>query len=239
MVEMTLSSWQGMRSRDPRRLTLGSAQWGMPYGIANRTGPPDGDELAAMLTLAREAGIRSIDTARAYGESGLRVGHALALHADWRVITKLAPDVDAADLELSENLARVEASLARSREALGVDSIPVLLLHRFAHRHAFGGKLWRVLLAEREASRPRIPRKPGPPSRIPTSRSSRSPPRSSTCGSSARDSSRVRAMRAARSTSAASTSRAWPIWALRDFRDRSPSSRRRSARSSGSRPSSV
>ena len=153
MVEMTLSSWQGMRTRDPRRLTLGSAQWGMPYGIANRTGPPDGDELAAMLTLAREAGIRSIDTARAYGDSEARVGRALAAHPDWRVIKKLAPDVDAADLELSENLERVEASLARSREALGVESIPVLLLHRFAHRHAFGGKLWRALLAEREAGR--------------------------------------------------------------------------------------
>ena len=153
MVEMTLSSWQGMRTRDPRRLTLGSAQWGMPYGIANRTGPPDGDELAELLTLAREAGVRSIDTARAYGESETRVGRALALHHDWRVITKLAHDVDAPGLDLSENLERVSTSLARSREALGVESIPVLLLHRFAHRHAFGGKLWRVLLAERDAGR--------------------------------------------------------------------------------------
>ncbi len=153
MVEMTLSCWQGMRTRDPRRLTLGSAQWGMPYGIANRTGPPDGDELAELLTLARDAGVRSIDTARAYGDSEIRVGRALALHADWRVITKLAPDVDAPGLDLCENLERVTASLARSREALGVDSIPALLLHRFAHRHAFGGKLWRVVLAERDAGR--------------------------------------------------------------------------------------
>ncbi len=153
MVEMSLSSWQGMRSRDPRRLTLGSAQWGMPYGIANRTGPPGADELAALLRVAREAGIRAIDTARAYGESEARVGLALAANDDWRVITKLAPDVDAPGLELSENLGRVAASLAKSRAALGIESIPALLLHRFAHRHAFGGKLWRALLAERDAGR--------------------------------------------------------------------------------------
>lgn len=153
MVEMSLSSWQGMRTRDPRRLTLGSAQWGMPYGIANRTGPPGDDELAELLRVARDAGIRAIDTARAYGESEARVGLALADHDDWRVVTKLAPDVDAPGLELSENLGRVAASLAKTREALGVESIPALLLHRFAHRHAFGGKLWRALLAERDAGR--------------------------------------------------------------------------------------
>lgn len=153
MVEISLSSWQGMRTRDPRRLTLGSAQWGMPYGIANRTGPPSTDELSELLRVARDAGIRAIDTARAYGESEARVGRALAQHPDWRVVTKLAPDVDASGLELSENLRRVTASLAESRAALGVESIPALLLHRFAHRHAFGGKLWRLLLAERDAGR--------------------------------------------------------------------------------------
>ncbi len=153
MVEISLSSWQGMRARDPRRLTLGSAQWGMPYGIANRTGPPSSGELTELLRVAREAGIRAIDTARAYGESEARVGAALARHPDWRIVTKLAPDVDAPGLELSENLGRVAASLAQSRAALALESIPALLLHRFAHRHAFGGKLWRHLLAERDAGR--------------------------------------------------------------------------------------
>jgi aryl-alcohol dehydrogenase-like predicted oxidoreductase len=140
-----------MRTRDPRRITLGSAQWGMAYGIANHTGPPGQAELDRLLALARDAGIRSIDTARAYGESEARVGRALANHDDWRVVTKLAPDVDAPGLELAESLDRVAESLAMSREALGLESIPALLLHRHGHRHAFGGKLWRALRAEREA----------------------------------------------------------------------------------------
>ena len=38
-------------------------------------------------------------------------------------------------------------------DALGRDVLPAVLLHRFAHRHACGGKLWRTLLAERDAGR--------------------------------------------------------------------------------------
>lgn len=165
MVDRSLSTWQGMRTRDPRRLVLGSAQWGMAYGIANRTGPPSDRELERLLALAQDAGIRTIDTARAYGTSEARIGRALAGASDgrvptalagasdWRVITKLAPDVDGPGIEVGEALARVAASLGESRAALGLTTLPVVLLHRHAHRHAFGGKLWRTLRAEREAGR--------------------------------------------------------------------------------------
>lgn len=156
MVTMDLSTWKGIRARDPRRLVLGSAQWGMPYGIANLAGPPAGDELEAMLVRAYEVGVRSIDTARAYGDSESRIGQTLRAVASgdgWRVITKLAPDVHQEGLGIGETLERMTTSLADSRAALGHESLPVVLLHRFAHRHACGGKLWRTLLAEREAGR--------------------------------------------------------------------------------------
>ncbi len=156
LVNMDLTTWQGMRARDPRRLTLGSAQWGMPYGIANRAGPPPDATLAAMLDLARAAGVRAIDTARAYGASEARIGQALQEEPSsdgWRVITKLAPDVHETGVGIAECLERVAASLSESRVALGQDLLPVVLLHRFAHRHACGGKLWRTLLAERETGR--------------------------------------------------------------------------------------
>ena len=154
VVALDLSTWQNRRTRDPRRLVLGSAQWGMPYGIANQSGPPEPRELEAMLVRARAAGVRSIDTARAYGDSEARVGELirkLPSEPGWRVITKLAPDVHAADQGIAETLERVAASLAQSRAALGQQTLPVVLLHRFAHRHACGGKLWRTLLAERDA----------------------------------------------------------------------------------------
>ena len=153
MVTMDLSTWHGLRTRDPRRLTLGSAQWGMPYGIANRRGQPDPDEVGAILGEARAAGLHTIDTARAYGESERLIG-ALAPSAEgWRIVTKLAPDVHREGLGLGEVLERVASSLEESRRALQRDALPLLLLHRFAHRHACGGRLWRMLLAERDAGR--------------------------------------------------------------------------------------
>ena len=153
MVAMDLSTWQGMRSRDPRRLTLGSAQWGMPYGIANQHGEPDAEELGAILARARAAGVTSIDTARAYGESEARIGHAIQPGDGWRILTKLGPDVHREGLDLLETLERVSESLEASRNALQTDVLPTLMLHRFSHRHACGGRLWRMLLAERDAGR--------------------------------------------------------------------------------------
>mgnify|MGYP001822294722 CR=1 FL=1 len=143
---MDLSTWQGMRTRDPRRLVLGSAEWGRASGAM----------LGAMLDRAAGHGVRTLDTARAFGTSEARIGEALANRASdarFRVITRLAPDVHTQGLGIGETLERVLESLARSREALGLESLPVVLLHRFEHRHACGGKLWRLLLAEREAGR--------------------------------------------------------------------------------------
>jgi aryl-alcohol dehydrogenase-like predicted oxidoreductase len=150
---MDLSTWQGMRTRDPRRLALGSTQWGMPYGIANKHGEPDASELEAMLARARAAGVCTIDTARAYGESEARIGRAISSGGGWRVITKLDSDVHREGLGIAETLESLSKSLEASRRALASDALPVLMLHRFAHRHACGGRLWRGLLAERDAGR--------------------------------------------------------------------------------------
>ena len=191
MVAMDYSTWHGQRARDPRRLALGSAQWGVPqYGIANHSGQPAPAEVAAMLARARAVGIHTIDTARAYGESERLIGALAPPDSGWRLVTKLAPDVlgdepagardedaqraresggglgrplapmdsggtaaGSRSLGLGEVLERVAASLEASRRALDRDVLPMLLLHRFAHRHACGGRVWRYLLAEREAGR--------------------------------------------------------------------------------------
>lgn len=138
------------------RLALGSAQWGMPYGIANTLGAPDDAELNGLLVTAMGAGVRTIDTARAYGASEERIGRALnELRAGppLRVVTKLAPDVYEDGLGSQEAAERVAQSLAESRAALGQDVLPVVLLHRFEHKAACGGELWRTLLVERDAGR--------------------------------------------------------------------------------------
>ena len=75
------------------RLVLGTAQLGMDYGIANRTGRPAPAIADAVLDLAWKEGLAYLDTAQAYGESEAVIGSYLARHPDCpiRVISKLDP----------------------------------------------------------------------------------------------------------------------------------------------------
>jgi len=130
--------------RAPARIALGTAQWGMAYGIANATGPPPRDELEALLAVARRAGIDTLDTARAYGESEARIGELCGADPHFQIATKLAPDVDAG-ATLPECLARVDASLEASRRALRREALDLLLLHRAHHRTALDGALFEHL----------------------------------------------------------------------------------------------
>jgi aryl-alcohol dehydrogenase-like predicted oxidoreductase len=150
---MDLSTWQGMRTRDPRRLALGIPRWNAPDRIVRGLGEFDSKALGAVLARAKRAGMRAIDTARADGEGEAQIGRAIADDRGWRVITQLDPEVHREGQGIVETLARVDASLGASRQALGLETLPVLLLDRFSHRHACGGRLWRRLLAEREAGR--------------------------------------------------------------------------------------
>ena len=56
------------------RLTLGTAQLGPAYGIANREGRLDDASADAVLSAGWDAGMRWFDTARAYGDSEQRIG---------------------------------------------------------------------------------------------------------------------------------------------------------------------
>jgi spore coat polysaccharide biosynthesis protein SpsF (cytidylyltransferase family)/aryl-alcohol dehydrogenase-like predicted oxidoreductase len=130
-------------------LTLGGAQLGMAYGVANRGGKPADTELDHILGLAADAGITAIDTARAYQESEARIGAWLQAHQDGRlrVISKLdvlsgVPD-DAPPAWVRD---AVDASVLRSLRALRATRIDTLLLHRWEHRAKWGGAAWARLL---------------------------------------------------------------------------------------------
>lgn len=109
------------------RLVLGTAQLGMPYGIANKSGKPDYASAISIVQTAWENGISEFDTAHAYGESEQILGRIfteLGIVQKARVTTKLqsikAPGVE-------KPLCRfVEDSLER----LKIPKIECLLLHR-------------------------------------------------------------------------------------------------------------
>lgn len=131
------------------RLTLGTAQFGMPYGIANTSGMPSDAELARIVHHAIDAGVTHIDTARAYEASEERLGAALA--GGWRervsLVTKLAPIAGGSPAEVG---AMTEASIFQSCRALRTDSLNIVLLHRADTRTVAGGAAWERLLTLRE-----------------------------------------------------------------------------------------
>jgi spore coat polysaccharide biosynthesis protein SpsF len=128
-------------------LVLGSVQLGLSYGAANRTGKPSRGAALRLVRRALDAGISSIDTARAYGDSEERLGEALAGRKAVRTITKLSPLSQLAD-DASRDAVRaaVDESIAESLTALKRSRIDCLLLHRAQHMRSHGNAIWERLI---------------------------------------------------------------------------------------------
>ncbi len=97
----------------------------MGYGVANTTGQPSRAAALEIVQTCWQNGVRFFDTAQAYGESEIVLGHclrALGVTADARVISKLDPDV-------ATTADRISRTVTASLEHLGVDSLWGLLLH--------------------------------------------------------------------------------------------------------------
>jgi aryl-alcohol dehydrogenase-like predicted oxidoreductase len=93
------------------KLALGTAQFGLQYGINNNVGVPDDLELSVILNLACKSGIRLLDTAEAYGNAENRIAKLSKKNFD--VITKFSK-VSTPDLfrnKLDESLFRLNTDL--------------------------------------------------------------------------------------------------------------------------------
>jgi spore coat polysaccharide biosynthesis protein SpsF (cytidylyltransferase family)/aryl-alcohol dehydrogenase-like predicted oxidoreductase len=130
-------------------LVLGGAQFGMPYGIANRAGKPGDDELHAILALAEAAGVSHLDTAAGYGDSEHRIGSALGPDSPLGIVTKLPPNLADGEPTAREAAQRVHVAVDRSLWLLGRPRLEAVLLHRFEHYGAAEGAIWQTLLALR------------------------------------------------------------------------------------------
>ncbi|QEW05921.1 aldo/keto reductase [Nitrincola iocasae] len=106
------------------KLALGTAQFGMDYGVANKKGHVSLSDVKSILSLARKYGISTIDTAAAYGSSENALG--LAGVNDFNIVSKLPPR----DSKCLDTIGWIEKSVKNSLENLKVDSLYGFLLHR-------------------------------------------------------------------------------------------------------------
>ncbi len=104
------------------RIILGTAQFGMDYGVNNAAGRVPREEVFNILDKASACGIDTLDTAYAYGESEQALGDCLKkLTKKFRVISKF-PECRAEELEGIFN---------ESCRRIGVSSLYGYLVHSF------------------------------------------------------------------------------------------------------------
>lgn len=107
-----------------RSIALGTAQFGLDYGVANQQGKVSTEEARKIVSHALLSGINTIDTAIAYGDSEECLGRIGM--ADWRVISKL-PEIPPGTRDIPS---WVQECVHGSLQRLKVPKLYGLLLHR-------------------------------------------------------------------------------------------------------------
>ena len=130
------------------KLGLGTVQFGQSYGIANKVGQVNREDVKDILDYAYLSGIDTLDTAISYGESEKVLGDVGV--KDWKVISKLPSipkDCSNIDVWISN---QVDLSLKR----LEIRFLDGLLLHKPSQLLTPNGKrIWNSLLKLREENK--------------------------------------------------------------------------------------
>jgi aryl-alcohol dehydrogenase-like predicted oxidoreductase len=125
-----------------KKIGLGTVQFGLPYGISNTKGQVPLEDVREILALANKAGIRILDTARAYGNSEEVLGQAIPSSSDFQVVSKLKPH---SELCVAD---QVRQSLANLR----LDYLYGYLFHNYED-FILNPHKWEELLHEKERGR--------------------------------------------------------------------------------------
>ena len=105
------------------KIALGTAQFGLPYGISNTHGQVDRTEMDKIWQVARGANITMLDTAIAYGNSEENIGATESVGFD--IVTKLPP-LPSAETSVTQ---WVRSQIKNSLTRLKRNSVYGLLLH--------------------------------------------------------------------------------------------------------------
>ena len=106
------------------KLALGTAQFGLSYGVANQNGQVGLAVGREIVRMAAARGIDTIDTAIAYGESEQRLGEIGV--GDFKIITKL-PAIPAECVNIP---AWVSQNLTASLKRMNLSKLDGVLLHQ-------------------------------------------------------------------------------------------------------------
>jgi len=126
------------------RLCLGTAQFGLEYGIANRRGIVPQKEVFEIFKFAQRIGLKTLDTSIAYGDSERIIGEFIAeTGIPFEIVSKILVDSDRFDPN------DIRLKLQGSLQRLKVKQLYGCLIHRFEDflKH---DRLWGVLEASKK-----------------------------------------------------------------------------------------
>ena len=108
-------------------ICLGTAQFGMNYGITNKNGKIKSKEIREILEFANENNICYLDTAQSYGNAEQLLGKNLQFKNNFKIITKFKPfDGKVWD---SVSISKIRDEFFRSLDKLKVDHLDTILFH--------------------------------------------------------------------------------------------------------------
>ena len=119
------------------KIGLGTAQWGMDYGISNSGLKTDITEVSNILSFAHKTGIKLIDTASLYGDAESVLGKQKIDH--FLIVTK-TPQFAQSSI-YSKNVDKMLIDFNNSLSLLKLDNIYGLLIHHADDLLVPGGDL--------------------------------------------------------------------------------------------------
>jgi aryl-alcohol dehydrogenase-like predicted oxidoreductase len=127
------------------KLALGTAQFGLNYGVANKQGKVPYNEVREIIQTAAKAGISTLDTAVTYGDSEAVLGKVGC--ENFSIVTKL-PEVPS---NVSNLDVWIENHIHESLTRLDIEQLDGLLLHRPEQLlGSMGGELYKALCVSKQ-----------------------------------------------------------------------------------------
>lgn len=114
------------------RLMLGTVQFGLEYGIANKTGCPSYETVRSIIACAYEAGVNCLDTAANYGASEEVLGRVLdeLKLKDKMIVASKVMALPDPPLSAQKAERKMEKSITRSLKRLRLEVLPICLFHK-------------------------------------------------------------------------------------------------------------
>ncbi len=130
------------------KLILGTAQFGMNYGVTNQSGQIEKSQVSQILKYAYKNNILTLDTAEAYNNSEVVIGKNLKNKSEFAIVTKLPPNIASFD-----NVSfKVKSAFRNSTNRLGLSKLYGLLVHRSADLLGENGDLvWEEMQVLKDA----------------------------------------------------------------------------------------